>query len=182
MDLNLLWLAVIIQMVFFIANNAHYAILLFIALSFIIRYFSNNPLFYILSPMVICQFVYNLYHSVLSSKFEFFRRRRRRRGKRRGRRKRKLRKLTKKAKQFVKKRANKGIKGNIRDARRFARNLARLQKENEKQEKTISSQNAELMQKDGLIRQQKASLSLKDGQVAEHRGIIQAVNRVAKSS
>ena len=179
MDLNLLWLAVIIQMVFFIVNDAHYAILLFIALSFIIRYFSNNQLFYILIPMVICQFVYSLYHPVLSSKLEFFRRRRRRRGKRRiG--KRRIGKAMKKTKKIIKKRAKKGIKGNFRDARRFTRNLADLQKKNKKQETTISSQNAQLMQKDGLIRQQKASISLKDGQLAEHRGIIQAVNRTAK--
>lgn len=178
MDLNLLWLAVIIQMVFFIVNDAHYAILLFIILSFIIRYFSNSQLFYILIPMVICQFVYSLYHPVLSSKFEFFRRRRRR--KRKGKKRRRIGKGMKKAKKFIKKRAKKGIKGNLRDARSFTRNLADLQKKNKKQETTISSQNTKLLQKDGLIRQQKASLSLKAGQLAEHRGIIQAVNREAK--
>ena len=164
MDLNLLWLAVIIQMVFFIVNDAHYAILLFIALSFIIRYFSNNQLFYILIPMVVCQFVYSLYHPVLSSKLEFF--------KRIGGRKknRKMRRGMKKTKKFIKKRAKKGIKGNIRDARRFTK----------KNGLNCSAQINQLMQKDGLIRQLKASISLKDGQLAEHRGIIQAVNRAAK--
>ena len=86
----------------------------------------------------------------------------------------------KKAKKFMKKRAKKGIKGNLRDARSFTQNLADLQNKNKKQETTISSQNTKLLQKDGLIRQQKASLSLKAGQLAEHQGIIRAVHREAK--
>lgn len=80
--MDLIWLALVIQTVFFIVKNAHYAIFIFIILSLILTYFKMNKSISIILPMI-CAHVAFLY---LSPKIEPFYRRKKRK-KRRKRRK-----------------------------------------------------------------------------------------------
>lgn len=75
--MDLIWLALVIQTVFFIVKNAHYAIIIFIILSLILTYLKMNKLVSIILPMI-CAHIAFLY---LSTEIESFYRKRKRKRK-----------------------------------------------------------------------------------------------------
>ena len=76
--MDLIWLALVIQTVFFIVKNAHYAIIIFIILSLILTYLKMNKLVSIILPMI-CAHIAFLY---LSTEIESFYRKKKRKFKR----------------------------------------------------------------------------------------------------
>lgn len=56
--MHLLWIAVLIQTLFFIVNDAHFYVLTFIGLSLILQAFSKNPLVFLLVPMIIVHLLF----------------------------------------------------------------------------------------------------------------------------
>ena len=56
--MHLLWIAVLIQTLFFIVNDAHFYVLTFIGLSLILQAFSKNPLVFLLGPMIIVHLLF----------------------------------------------------------------------------------------------------------------------------
>jgi uncharacterized protein HemX len=56
--MDLLWLALIIQCMFYIVYDAHLAIIIFIVLSIVIRYFTKNALLFLLVPMIFAHIGY----------------------------------------------------------------------------------------------------------------------------
>ena len=92
--MELLWIALLIQMIFFISQDLHYLVIGFIAFSLMISFVDIRPLVFVGIPMILCQMWY-IYR--VESIEEGFKRRRRR--KRRGIKKKKW----KKAGKFIKK-------------------------------------------------------------------------------
>lgn len=98
--MDILWLALIIQTIFFIVKNAYIPVLIFIITSLLVQVFSKNPLYFILFPMIVAHAFYYCY----SVKKEGFR-------------------LKKKYKKFIKKagkacKAGKALTKNIADSAR----------------------------------------------------------------
>ena len=56
--MHLLWIAVLIQTLFFIVSDAHFYVLTFIGLSLILQAFSKNPLVFLLGPMIIVHLLF----------------------------------------------------------------------------------------------------------------------------
>lgn len=56
--MHLLWIAVLIQTLFFIVNDAHFYVLTFIGLSLILQAFSKNSLVFLLGPMIIVHLLF----------------------------------------------------------------------------------------------------------------------------
>ena len=54
----MLWLVVLIQTLFFIVNDAHFYVILFILFSFSLSKFSKNELIYLLLPVIIVRVLY----------------------------------------------------------------------------------------------------------------------------
>ena len=54
----MLWLVVLIQTLFFIVNDAHFYVILFILFSFSLSKFSKNELIYLLLPVIIVHVLY----------------------------------------------------------------------------------------------------------------------------
>jgi chromosome segregation ATPase len=67
--MDILWLALIIQTIFFIVKNAYIPVLIFIITSLLVQVFSKNPLYFILFPMIVAHAFYYCY----SGKKEGFR-------------------------------------------------------------------------------------------------------------
>lgn len=65
----MLWLAVLIQTLYFIVQNEHIFVLGFILCSLGIRYFTRNQIYYLLLPMI---FVHALYLSRRQLRESFF--------------------------------------------------------------------------------------------------------------
>ena len=59
--MDILWLALIIQTIFFIVKNAYIPVLIFIITSLLIQVFSKNPLYFILFPMIVAHAFYYCY-------------------------------------------------------------------------------------------------------------------------
>lgn len=77
--MDLLWLALTIQMVYYIVYDAHIAIIVFIVLSATMQFFSKNPYIYLLGPMVCAHVAYvYIVQNIEYSFLEGFKRRRRR--------------------------------------------------------------------------------------------------------
>ena len=74
--MELLWLALIVQMTYYIVYDAHIAIVVFIVLSALMQLFSKNPYVFLLGPMV-CAHVGYVYmiQDVENDFLEGFRRR-----------------------------------------------------------------------------------------------------------
>jgi hypothetical protein len=70
--MDLLWLAVILQMLFFIAQNSHYSVLIFIISSLIIQFVTKNQLYFIIIPMVIAHLFHLYVDTPLVKKIEQF--------------------------------------------------------------------------------------------------------------
>lgn len=66
--MDLLWLALVIQTVFFIVKNAHYAIVAFVVLSLIFKYLKYNNAVSIIIPMIFAHVTFLLF----SPKIETF--------------------------------------------------------------------------------------------------------------
>ena len=108
--MELLWIALLIQMIFFISQDLHYLVIGFIAFSLIISFVDIRPLVFVGIPMILCQMWY-IYR--VESIEEGFRRRRRRkrRGKRtakqkRRRRRRQKKRQKKRQRQIIRKKQN----------------------------------------------------------------------------
>ena len=56
--MHLLWIAVLIQTLFFIVNDAHFYVLTFIGLSLILQAFSKNQLVFLLGPMIVVHLLF----------------------------------------------------------------------------------------------------------------------------
>ena len=100
--MELLWIALLIQMIFFISQDLHYLVIGFIACSLMISFVDIRPLVFVGIPMILCQMWY-IYR--VESIEEGFKRRRKRRGKRRGIKK----KQWKKAGRFINKNKKYGL-------------------------------------------------------------------------
>lgn len=59
--MDILWLALIIQTIFFIVKNAYFSVLIFIITSLLVQVFSKNPLYFILFPMIVAHAFYYCY-------------------------------------------------------------------------------------------------------------------------
>lgn len=59
--MDILWLALIIQTIFFIVKNAYIPVLIFIITSLLVQVFSKNPLYFILFPMIVAHAFYYCY-------------------------------------------------------------------------------------------------------------------------
>ena len=60
--MSLLWLALLIQILFYIVNDVHFVIVGFIILSLGLRKFSKNESIYLLFPMVSSHMLYLMYY------------------------------------------------------------------------------------------------------------------------
>lgn len=56
--MHLLWIAVLIQTLFYIVNDAHFYVLTFIGLSLILQAFSKNQLVFLLGPMIVVHLLF----------------------------------------------------------------------------------------------------------------------------
>ena len=101
--MELLWIALLIQMIFFISQDLHYLVIGFIAFSLMISFVDIRPLVFVGIPMILCQmwYIYRAY----SIEEGFKRRRRKRRGRPRGIKK----KQWKKAGRFINKNKKYGL-------------------------------------------------------------------------
>lgn len=121
--MDLIWLALVIQTVFFIVKNAHYAIIIFITLSLILTYLKMNKLVSIILPMI-CAHIAFLY---LSTEIESFYRKKKRKFK------------SKKAFKRIKKNANIKTVGRLsKMATNAASNLLNCGKNKKEAEKILS--------------------------------------------
>jgi septal ring factor EnvC (AmiA/AmiB activator) len=70
--MDLLWLAVLIQTVYFIVNRAYALIILFILLSLGLQLWKKTSVVYLLIPMLICQIVFFVWRQRLGNTRETF--------------------------------------------------------------------------------------------------------------
>jgi hypothetical protein len=70
--MDLLWLAVLIQTVYFIVNRAYALIILFILLSLGLQLWKKTSVVYLLIPMLICQIVFFVWRQRLGKTRETF--------------------------------------------------------------------------------------------------------------
>jgi hypothetical protein len=70
--MDLLWLAVLIQTVYFIVNRAYALIILFILLSLGLQLWKKTSVLYLLIPMLICQIVFFVWRQRLGNTRETF--------------------------------------------------------------------------------------------------------------
>ena len=70
--MDLLWLAVLIQTVYFIVNRAYALIILFILLSLGLQLWKKTSVVYLLIPMLICQIVFFVWRQRFGNTRETF--------------------------------------------------------------------------------------------------------------
>jgi len=184
--MELLWISLLIQMIFFISQDLHYLVIGFIAFSLMISFVDIRPLVFVGIPMILCQMWY-IYR--VESIEEGFKRRRRskRRGKRRGIKKKKW----KKAGKFINKNKKYGLlamgpAGVATFAALEANKAKKEKKRRRRQKKSISKKsrfstpsvaNNSHMKEHSRIKKQQDDLAKKNSQL---RTTISSIHQISK--
>ena len=116
------------------------------------RLFSKNKLLFLIVPIILTQLLYIACTLYVSEGFR--------------------KKWKKRAKRAIRKRAKRGIKGNINDARRVGRNYVGLKKKNNKQKATIHAQNQKIKAQNSTITSQNQQLTNTNTLSARYKEII----------
>ena len=143
---------IILQTLFFIYEKKYVYIVLFIGFALMMRLFSKNKLLFLIVPIILTQLLYIACTLYVSEGFR--------------------KKWKKRAKRAIRKRAKRGIKGNINDARRVGRNYVGLKKKNNKQKATIHAQNQKIKAQNSTITSQNQQLTNTNTLSARYKEII----------
>lgn len=101
--MELLLITLLIQMIYFVSQNLHFLVIMFVAMSIILSFVSKEPMFFVGIAMIICQVWY--IHRIENIDEGFKKKRKRKKKKKKGFKKKKW----KKAGKFIKKNAKYGL-------------------------------------------------------------------------